>query len=584
MLKTRLIVSATFLAMGGCLWAHSEREYDIVVYGATPGGIASAVQASAMGKRVALIEPSGRIGGMTTGGLGMTDFGRLEAIQGLARRFYKDVRQWYREPCHWNRETVNDFVAGTEETALVDEKADIYWRFEPSAALAILKRWVECEGIDLYYRERLDRSEGGVSKVDGRIASVRMESGCRFAAKVFIDATYEGDLMASAGVSYAVGRESESDYGEVLAGAQTKRGLLKLEKGIDPYVIPGNPGSGLLPHVEANAPKDGEGGRGIQAFCFRMCLTDDPKNRIPFAKPEGFDPLEYELLFRNFEAGDNPNVPPWLNDRMPNRKTDTNNTRGMATDYVGANWDWPDASYGERDRIFAAHLRYQQGLMWVLANHERVPENIRREVSRWGVCKDEFADNGGWPTQLYIREARRLRGEYVMTEKNCIGARVAPRPIVLGSYGMDSHNVRRYVTPEGHVQNEGELHWNADTPKDRILRVREPYPIDYGAILPKRGECSNLLVPVCVSATHVAFGSIRMEPVYFGLGQAAGTAASLAVDAGCAVQDVDYGTLAARLAADGVMPMKERQVLFGGEATGNSIVSRPKNTKVNKRN
>ena len=547
-----ILAASVALALGGCMLAKSDRSYDVVVYGATPGGIATAVQAAGMGKSVALLEPSARIGGMTTGGLGMTDFGKLEAIQGLARRFYRDVRTWYRDPANWKHESLREYVASTDSFALNDGVLDIYWKFEPSAALAILEGWVDRSGVDLFMRERLDRGAGGVEKEGGRIVSFRTESGRVFRAKVFVDATYEGDLMAAAGVSYAVGRESEAEFGEMLAGVQTRRGLLKLQKGIDPYVVRGKPESGLLPHVEPKAPPDGSGGREIQAFCFRMCLTDKPDNRIPFALPEGFDIREYELLFRNFEAGDNPEVPPWLNDRMPNRKTDTNNTRGIATDYVGANWNWPEASYEERERILADHLRYQQGLMWVLANHVRVPRKIREEVSRWGVCRDEFTESGGWPTQLYVREARRMRGEYVMTEKNCIGERVAPRPVALGSYGMDSHNVRRYVTDEGYVQNEGELHWNEDTPKERIIRVTRPYPIDYGAIVPKKAECENLIVPVCVSATHVAFGSIRMEPVYFGLGQVAGTVAAMAVDAHCAVQDLDYGKLAARLKSDGM--------------------------------
>ena len=542
----RFAAVALVLSAGGCATRFCG-EYDVVVYGGTPGGIAAAVKVAEQGGRVALVEPSGRIGGMTTGGLGMTDFGKLEAITGLARRFYRDVRRWYEDRSHWTRETPEEFDARCDSFALSRRDIDIFWKFEPSAALAILSRWLADAGVDVVMNERLDRSPSGVAKDGVRIVSFRTESGRVFRAGAFVDATYEGDLMAAAGVSYVVGRESGDEFGEVLAGTQTKRGLLKLQKGIDPYVEKGKPESGLLPHVVPSAPPDGTGGREIQAFCFRMCLTDDPENRIPFALPKGYDRNEYELLFRNFDAGDDASRPPWLNDGMPNRKTDTNNTRGFGTDFVGMNYDWPEASYEERERIFAEHLKYQQGLMWVLANHPRVPVQIRNEVSKWGVCKDEFTESGGWPTQLYIREARRMRGEYVMTEKNCTGERVAPMPIALGSYGMDSHNVRRYVTPEGFVQNEGELHWNEDTPKDRIPRVRGPYPIGYGAITPRRGECTNLLVPVCLSATHVAFGSIRMEPVYFAVGEASGAAALMAARDNCAVQDVDYAALRSRL-------------------------------------
>ena len=555
-MEMRFLAAGFGLVLVGCVSFSPVRDYDVVVYGSTPGGIAAAVEAASAGRRVALVSPSTRIGGMTTGGLGMTDFGHLDAIQGLSRRFYREIRDWYRDDAHWTRETRRIYTARTDNFALDRDDLDIFWKFEPSVALAILERWVDEAGIDLYRDTYLDRSAGKVEvrevEVEGRgrqrrIASFVTLDGKTFRAKVFVDATYEGDLMAAAGVSYAVGRESQAEYGELLAGAQTKRGLLKLEKGIDPYRTPGDPKSGLLPHVEPTAPADGTGGREIQAFCFRMCLTDDPENRIPFALPEEYDRDEYELLFRNFEAGDNPNVPPWLNDAMPNRKTDTNNTRGFGTDFVGMNYDWPEASYEERDRIYKAHLTYQQGLMWVLANHPRVPKAIRDEVSKWGVCKDEFTESDGWPTQLYVREARRLRGEYVMTEKECLGERVAPKAIAYGSYGLDSHNVRRYVTPEGYVQNEGELHWLPDTPPAERLRVTKPYPIGYGAITPKRGECTNLLVPVCLSATHVAFGSIRMEPVYFGVGQAAGAAAALACEADCAVQDVDYAKLRSRL-------------------------------------
>ena len=557
----RIFVFAFAAALSGCAAFWTDDDYDVVVYGSTPGGIAAAVEAASAGRRVALVSPSKRIGGMTTGGLGMTDFGHLDAIRGLSRRFYREIRDWYRDDAHWTRETRRIYAARTDNFALERDDLDIFWKFEPSVALAILERWVDESGIDLYRDTYLDRSAGKVEvrevEVKGRgrerkIASFVTLDGKTFRAKVFVDATYEGDLMAAAGVSYAVGRESRAEYGERLAGAQTKRGLLKLEKGIDPYREKGKPESGLLPHVEPTAPADGAGGREIQAFCFRMCLTDDPENRIPFKLPEGYDRDEYELLFRNFEAGDDVIRPPWLNDAMPNRKTDTNNTRGFGTDFVGMNWDWPEASYAERERIFKAHLTYQQGLMWVLANHPRVPRAIRDEVSKWGVCKDEFTESDGWPTQLYVREARRLRGEYVMTEKECLGERVAPKAIAYGSYGLDSHNVRRYVTPEGYVQNEGELHWLPETPKEDRVQVTRPYPIGYGAITPKRGECTNLLVPVCLSATHVAFGSIRMEPVYFGVGQAAGAAAALACEADCAVQDVDYGRLRTVLKTKGV--------------------------------
>ena len=297
--------------------------------------------------------------------------------------------------------------------------------------------------------------------------------------------------------------------------------------------------------------KEGDGDKRVQAYCFRMCLTDDPENRIPFKKPAGYDERDYELLFRHLAIAplDRGGMP-WINSKMPNRKTDTNNRTGFATDFIGQNWAWPEASYAEREKIRAAHLKYQRGLMWTLANHPRVPEKIRKEVSKWGTCKDEFKDGlgDGWQTQLYVREARRMVGEYVMTEHNCWGTKVAPMPVAMGAYQMDSHHVRRYVGADGFVHNEGDVEVKTNRKTGQRFA---PYPIGYGAVVPKRAECANLIVPVCLSASHIAFGSIRMEPVFFALGQVAGTAASLAVDHGVSVQDVPYGELAKRLVADG---------------------------------
>lgn len=331
---------------------------------------------------------------------------------------------------------------------------------------------------------------------------------------------------------------------------------------------PGDRSSGLLPGVEPFDPaeKPGDGDRRVQAYCFRMCLTDGPGNRIPFAKPENYDERNYELLFRDYEAAwSRPGVKPkgarvWtgsaipaIMSRMPNRKTDSNNRCGFSTDFIGRNWAWPEASYEERERILKEHLDYQRGLMWTLANHPRIPSEVRAYFSKFGTCRDEFADGlgDGWQRQLYVREARRMVGDYVMTEHNCRGRTVAPRPVAMGAYTMDSHHVRRVETKDGFVRNEGNVedHMSADG-KSRF----RPYPIDYGAIVPRRAECGNLFVPVCLSASHIAFGSIRMEPVFFSLGQVAGAAAALAIRDGKAVQDVDYKALRARLVADG-LPM-----------------------------
>ena len=549
-IRAAVCISAGAAVCAGAVCGDVNVERDIVIYGSTPAAVSAAVQAKRMGASAVVVSPETRIGGLTTGGLGQTDIGNKTAFGGIALEFYKAVADWYGDP---DRLKVQ-FPDERKRKAVSDgiRKSASKWTFEPSAALAILEGWEKRDGLDVRRGEWLDR-EKGVEKKDGRIVSIKMLSGNVYRGKVFIDATYEGDLMAAAGVSYHVGREANSVYGETLNGNEP--GCAKyhqLHKGIDPYVVPGDKTSGLLPGVEPCDPdfKPGDGDKRVQAYCFRMCLTDNPENRIPFAKPEGYDEKDYELLFRHLALGPlDRNGMPWINSKMPNRKTDTNNRTGFSTDFIGQNWRWPEASYAEREKILAAHLKYQKGLMWTLANHPRVPEKIRKEVSRWGTCKDEFKDGfgDGWQKQLYVREARRMVGEYVMTEANCRGTAVAPRPVAMGAYTMDSHHVRRYVTAKGYVQNEGDVEVNKDDKGRRF----PPYPIDYGAIVPKRAECANLFVPVCLSASHIAFGSIRMEPVFFALGQAAGAAASLAAADGKAVQDVPYGKLRSRLLADG---------------------------------
>ena len=539
-----------------CSFATPDKVWDVVVYGSSPAAISTAVQARRMGIDAVVVSPETRIGGLTTGGLGQTDIGNKKAFGGIALEFYRAVADWYRDDSHWKCEKRSDYLPDGQCAG--SQGGDSMWTFEPSAALAILEGWERRFGLTIVRGERLDRGKGGVTKRDGRIMAFRTLSGRTFSGKIFVDATYEGDLMAAAGVSYKIGRESNALYGETLSGCQ--RAMARnhqFAKGVSAYVVPGDPSSGLLPGIipDDNRP-DGTGDNFVQAYCFRMCLTDDPKNKIPFKKPEGYDEKEYELLFRQLEARgekyyetDDPWRLPWINSRMPNRKTDTNNRDGFSSDFVGRNWAWPEASYEERERIFKAHLVYQRGLMWTLANHSRVFPSVRKVYSRWGMCRDEFADGSGdgWQSQLYVREARRMIGEYVMTESNCRGKRVAARPIAMGAYGMDSHHVRRLVDADGNVFNEGDVQVHRDENRKRY----PPYPIDMGAILPKRAECKNLLVPVCVSASHIAFGSIRMEPVFFALGQAAGTTAALALKADCDVQDVNYGDLRRRLLADG---------------------------------
>lgn len=513
--------------------------YDVVIYGGSSAGIAAAVQAKRMGRTVVVIEPSNRIGGLTTGGLGQTDIGAKAAIGGIARDFYQRIRKHYLLESSWKWQQKKEYRSGGQSRTADGE--DAMWTFEPSAALNVMQQWVDENHLRIVYSERLDRSDTGVVKLGRRVESIRMQSGRTFAGKVFIDATYEGDLLAAAGVSYTVGREANATYGETLSGVQTQRAVHhQFVAGVDPYVVPGDVSSGLLPGIDPAGPgKEGAGDNRVQAYCFRMCLTDHPDNQIPFHKPESYIERDYELLFRNFEAGAK-NLP-WSNSSMPNRKTDVNNNKGFSTDFIGQNYDYPEASYEQRERIVDRHLHYQQGLMWTLANHPRVPAWIRKEVSVWGTCKDEFESDTGWQQQLYIREARRMIGSYVMSQLNCQGEKEVRRSIGLAAYTMDSHQVQRYVASDGFVRNEGDVQVGGFS----------PFPIEYGAITPQSAECTNMLVPVCLSASHMAFGSIRMEPVFMVLGQTAATAAVHSIDEGVDVQNVNYEALKARLLADG---------------------------------
>ncbi|MCE9562542.1 MAG: FAD-dependent oxidoreductase [Planctomycetes bacterium] len=508
-------------------------DYDIVVYGGTASGVASAVQASRMGKTVVLIEPGKHIGGLTSGGLGWTDSGNKAVIGGFAREFYQQLHKEYSKPEAWIHEQAKDY-------ALYHPKDDAIWAFEPHVAEVVLRAKLEEAKVPVVFSERLDRAKG--VKLDGkRIVSITMESGKTFAGQIFIDATYEGDLMAAAGVSYTTGREANKQYGETYNGIAKKwnNHAHRFTAKVDPYVKPGDAKSGVLFGVEAEPmPADGEADKRLQAYCFRMCMTDVAANRVPFEKPADFDEAKYELLFRNFEAGDL--RIPMKPDRVPNKKTDTNNNCAFSTDFIGQNYKYPDASYAEREQIIAAHLSYQKGLMWALQNHPRVPEKVRAQMKPWGLAKDEFTDTNHWPHQLYIREARRMVSDYVHTELDCTRKKDTPQSVGMGSYNMDSHNCARYVTADGLVQNEGDVQQSPGG----------PYRIAYQSIVPKAGECPNLIVPVCMSSTHIAYGSIRMEPVFMILGQNAATAAVIAITDKVDVQKVEYAKLRKQMLAD----------------------------------
>ncbi|QEH42168.1 FAD-dependent oxidoreductase [Chitinophaga sp. XS-30] len=520
--------------------AQQKIDADVVIYGGTSAAVTAAVQAKQMGKSVVIVSPDTHLGGLSSGGLGFTDTGDKSVIGGLAREFYHRVYMHYQQPDAWQWQKKEEYGNKGQGTPAMDGTERTMWIFEPHVAEKVFEDFVKEHNIKVYRDEWLDR-EKGVVKKRGNIVSIKTLSNKIFSGKMFIDATYEGDLMAAAGVKYHVGREANSVYGEEWNGAQT--GILHhghhFKTNISPYKVPGDPKSGLLPKVSDKDPgKRGEGDDKIQAYCFRMCLTRHPDNRVPFPKPEGYDPAQYELLLRVFNSG-------WREtfnkfDPIPNRKTDTNNHGPFSTDNIGMNYDYPDASYVRRKEIIAEHEQYQKGWFYFIANDPRVPADVQNEMKKWGLAKDEFRDNGNWPHQLYIREARRMIGTHVMTEHETLSKREVPQSVGMGSYTLDSHNAQRYVKPDGFVQNEGDI--GVDT--------KQPYRISYGSIIPKKAECRNLLVPVCVSSSHIAFGSIRMEPVFMILGQSAATAAALAIDGKKAVQDLDYDILKAQLLKD----------------------------------
>lgn len=522
----------------------NEFEADIIIYGGTSAAITAAVQAKKMGKSVIVVSPDKHLGGLSSGGLGFTDTGNKAVIGGLAREFYHRLYLHYQQDSAWKWQNREEYGNKGQGTPAIDGENRTMWIFEPHAAERIFEDFVQENQLEVHRDEWLDR-ESGVNKENGKITEIRVLSGKIYRGKVFIDATYEGDLMAAAGVSYHVGREANSVYGEKWNGVQV--GVFQhnhyFYDSISAYRVPGDLSSGLLPEISQDPPgENGQGDHRLQAYNFRMTLSRNPDNRVSFPRPDNYDSNRYELLARVYATGWDETF--WKFDPIPNQKTDTNNHGPFSTDYIGKNYDYPEASYERRKEIIQEHEDYQKGLMYFLANDPRVPEKVRRELSNYGLAKDEFVDNDNWPHQIYVREARRMIGDYVMTEHDVLGAKEVPRSVGMGSYSLDSHNTQRFVTPGGFVQNEGDIG----------VHPKQPYSISYGTLTPKKEECSNLLVPVCVSSSHTAFGSIRMEPVFMILGQSAAAAAALTIDEGIAVQDLSYEKLRKVL-------LEEKQVL-----------------------
>ena len=519
-----------------CQFSFGQKNFkaDVIIYGGTASAVMAAVQVKKMGKSVIVVSPDTHLGGLSSGGLGFTDTGNKEVIGGLSKEFYQRLFTHYDSDKAWIWQKKSEFGNKGQSTVALDGTLKSMWIFEPHVAENTFEQFVKEYEIQVLRNEWLDRSSKGTVKKEGKIVSFKTLSGDIFTGKMFIDATYEGDLMAAAGVNYHVGREANRVYNEKWNGVQTEvfqHGHYFQTK-ISPYKIAGDPSSGLLPEVSAEpAEAYGSGDKKLQAYCFRMCLSNHPDNRIPFSKPEGYDPARYELLARVFASGWRETFNKY--DLIPNRKTDTNNHGPFSTDYIGKNYDYPEASYERRKEIIKDHELYQKGLMYFMQNDPKVPADVQDKMKQWGLPKDEFTDNGGWPHQLYIREARRMIGEFVMTEADALGKTNVPNSVGMGSYSLDSHNAQRYVKSDGYVQNEGDIGVKPD----------KPYSIAYGSILPKEKECSNLLVSVCISSSHIAYGSIRMEPVFMILGQSAATAAVLAIENKISPQKLPYEKL-----------------------------------------
>ncbi len=506
---------------------------DICVYGGSSAGVIAAYTARKLGKSVIVIEPGKHLGGLTSGGLGYTDIGNKYAVTGLARDFYRRIGDHY----------------GKFEQ----------WIFEPHVAENTFQQYVKEGGVNVLFDHRITDA---VMK-DGTIKEIILENSGTSSpstnrvirARMFIDCSYEGDLMAKAGVSYFVGREANAQYNETYNGVQLRDKHQFLD-GIDPYKIPGKPESGLLWGISSEKVlPQGSGDKKVQAYNYRICLSRDPQNMIPLTQPEDYDSSRYELLIRMLEK--EPTRPFNLilkPDLMPNQKTDINNNGPFSTDMIGMNYDYPEADYDTRKKIAKAHENYIKGLLYFIGHSGRMPKQLRNEMLKWGYPKDEYRDNGHWSPQMYVREARRMVGSYVMTQANCEGKEKVADGVGMAAYTMDSHNTSRVVV-NGMVKNEGDVQ----------IGGFPPYPISYRSLIPKSGECKNLFVPVCLSATHIAYGSIRMEPVFMVLGQSAATAAVQAIDRNVSVQDVDVSSLQKKIADDPLVDGSTPEILVDND-------------------
>lgn len=532
---------------------HHPDSTDVIVYGGTSAGIVAAVQVARMRKSVKLLVANEHLGGLTAGALGATDIGNKDVIGGISREFYRRVAQHYAQDKNWLHETREEFFATRSKRTKLSEvmKPDgAMWTFEPHVASRIFRDLLREAGVTVVMNQQVAK----VFQQNRQITAIETTSGKQYTGKMFIDASYEGDLMARAGVRYTVGREANAQYGETLNGVRAKTPKNQIYNDVDPYVIPGKPESGLIPLIqEGDGGQPGDGDHRVQAYNFRLCFTDIPTNRLPLEPPANYDPGIYELAARRaekiVELGIEPKLKQFCNPVwMPNRKTDINNSEGISTDFIGANYKYPDANYQDRAKIQQAHAEYVQGFWYFMSTSERVPESLRKQFLAFGPCKDEFLATGGMSPQMYVREARRMVSDYVMTEHNCRSKKVVTDSVGMAAYGMDSHNCQRIVK-NGAARNEGDVQ----------VHGLKPYPISFQSIVPAKSECQNLCVPVCLSASHIAFGSIRMEPVFMLLGQSSAIAAALAIDNDCAVQELDYAELKPLLIGEGQVLQRKRK-------------------------
>lgn len=544
-------ISAYFLTFSLASSEHETRadshQYEIVIYGNTVAAFAAAVQIKRMGREVAIVFPGNTFGGLTTSGLGWTDSKKGSTIGGIARQFYEKIHYHYTKTSSWKQETRSNYLGrkiGAQPGPAIDESNKVQWTFEPKAAEAVLEQWLKDSKIPVFRNEAIDRSKGAVVKSGAHITSFKTLSGKTFTAKIFIDGGYEGDLMAGAGISYHTGREGRDEYSESEAGISI--GAESQISKIDPYVVKGQPSSGLIPGVRrvVSDPASVKGKADpirLQSYNFRMSLTKEASNKIPFSKPSGYKEADYEILFRYVESGYK--GPFFTYQLMPNIKTDTNAAGQVSTDLIGGNYDdkanYADYSYAQRQAVYQKHKLWTQGFFWTLANHQRIPQSIRTSVGAWGYAKDEWTSNGNWPYEIYIREGRRMSGVYTMKQSDIQQAKGSSSGIAMGAYTLDVHQVDRVVV-QGHIRDDGHVH----------VPVSGPFTVPYESIVPKANEATNFLNPVTMSASHIAYSAIRMEPTYMCMGQAAGAAAVMAIEQGVKVQDVDREKLKARLRAD----------------------------------